>query len=638
MTVREEGVKLIALMEKESQFKTSLDGIEVNINELSKQIQSEESEKSSIQSNYSQLLNELTVRQQQLNAFNALQSKKEQEIVELTEQNSVLSNEINQYESEILTPLANKLTDAEADELSDLVTRERTVLQAKEASENEFASISADFDRLGTDLRDNLLKRKAELDIELLQLQDKLKGNKEYDSKVEYLRSHVEQLEKLVADSQKEINEVDKTLQEKKKELIALDKEIEGNKQSERQIEAKIGELSHTQDKLLNKRSMFSLTVQEKQNALRDLQGVSQKELDLCKGWNDKQLMSKLKEVNEKFKAFTHVNRKALDQYISFNQKRETLISRKGTVEKEYNAIQLLINNLDEQKEEAILKTFENVQKHFGEVFQELVPGGTGELVMIANGTSSQSQVTNGENTVPEDPFEGVAVRVSFVASGEQYELQQLSGGQKAVVALALIFAIQRTDPAPFYLFDELDQALDANYRAAVARLIERQAKSTEAPAQFITTTFRPELVAVAEKWYEIGLENKVSNIYSVDKREAQSFVAELMNEEEAVGAVSSVDQYAPASSHIQSIKHMNIHASPRVSTSSAAAVNKVKVQETLLEEEEEDEDLESSEEEEEVKKKSKKGSKPLVKSKAVKSRYCTRACVCMYVFMYKCI
>lgn len=48
-------------------------------------------------------------------------------------------------------------------------------------------------------------------------------------------------------------------------------------------------------------------------------------------------------------------------------------------------------------------------------------------------------------------------------------DMQQLSGGQKSLVALTLIFAIQKCDPAPFYLFDEIDQALDSNHRKAVA-------------------------------------------------------------------------------------------------------------------------------------------------------------------------
>lgn len=60
--------------------------------------------------------------------------------------------------------------------------------------------------------------------------------------------------------------------------------------------------------------------------------------------------------------------------------------------------------------------------------------------------------------------------KVSFTdQSSEMKELQQLSGGQKSLVALALIFAIQKCDPAPFYLFDEIDQALDSQHRHAVA-------------------------------------------------------------------------------------------------------------------------------------------------------------------------
>ena len=60
--------------------------------------------------------------------------------------------------------------------------------------------------------------------------------------------------------------------------------------------------------------------------------------------------------------------------------------------------------------------------------------------------------------------------QVSFSGNrAEMRDMQQLSGGQKSLVALTLIFAIQKCDPAPFYLFDEIDQALDAQHRKAVA-------------------------------------------------------------------------------------------------------------------------------------------------------------------------
>lgn len=137
--------------------------------------------------------------------------------------------------------------------------------------------------------------------------------------------------------------------------------------------------------------------------------------------------------------------------------------------------------------------------------------------------------------------YRGVGIKVRFSAVGENYMMSQLSGGQKALVAMALIFAIQRCDPAPFYLFDELDQALDSTYRAAVAGLIERQAKSKDNPTQFIVSTFRPELVAVANRCYGISHQNKVSNIHQLTKKDALSFVANLMSEEEAVGEVTTV-------------------------------------------------------------------------------------------------
>lgn len=93
--------------------------------------------------------------------------------------------------------------------------------------------------------------------------------------------------------------------------------------------------------------------------------------------------------------------------------------------------------------------------------------------------------------------------------SAEMKEMNQLSGGQKSLVALALIFAIQKCDPAPFYLFDEIDQALDAQHRKAVADMIHELAGD----AQFITTTFRPELLEKADKFYGVVFRNKANHI-----------------------------------------------------------------------------------------------------------------------------
>ncbi|MCE3049381.1 Structural maintenance of chromosomes protein 3 [Datura stramonium] len=101
--------------------------------------------------------------------------------------------------------------------------------------------------------------------------------------------------------------------------------------------------------------------------------------------------------------------------------------------------------------------------------------------------------------------------------------MKQLSGGQKTVVALALIFAIQRCDPAPFYLFDEIDAALDPQYRTAVGNMVRDLAD--RGSTQFITTTFRPELVKVADKIYGVIHKNRVSRVTVVSREEALDFI-----------------------------------------------------------------------------------------------------------------
>ena len=95
--------------------------------------------------------------------------------------------------------------------------------------------------------------------------------------------------------------------------------------------------------------------------------------------------------------------------------------------------------------------------------------------------------------------------------------------------ALTLIFAIQACDPAPFHLFDEIDANLDAQYRTAVAQHLQSlsQKEEAERASQFICTTFRPEMLLVAEKCYGVSYKNKTSSIGLVSKEEALRFVEE---------------------------------------------------------------------------------------------------------------
>ncbi|KAJ8248079.1 hypothetical protein GJAV_G00238040 [Gymnothorax javanicus] len=293
-------------------------------------------------------------------------------------------------------------------------------------------------------------------------------------------------------------------------------------------------------EKMTNRQGMLLKKKEECMKKIRCLKQVP-------KGWANryqtltlkqeafKQLFRKLEQCNTELKKYSHVNKKALDQFVNFSEQKEKLIKRQDELDRGYKSIMELMNVLELRKYEAIQLTFKQVSKNFSEVFQKLVPGGKATLVMKkgdAEGGQSQDEGEGGtdsergsgsQSSVPSvDQFTGVGIRVSFTGKqGEMREMQQLSGGQKSLVALALIFAIQKCDPAPFYLFDEIDQALDAQHRKAVSDMIVELAGH----AQFITTTFRPELLESADKFYGVKFRNKVSHIDVISAEQAKDFV-----------------------------------------------------------------------------------------------------------------
>jgi len=114
--------------------------------------------------------------------------------------------------------------------------------------------------------------------------------------------------------------------------------------------------------------------------------------------------------------------------------------------------------------------------------------------------------------------------------------LPQLSGGQKSLVALVLIFAIQKADPAPFYLFDEVDAALDDQYRSAVANMIKRQSENT----QFIISTFHKPMAEIADQWYEVRLKHDISRLVSVKRQDAMKII-------DSEAAKAKTEQQVPA-------------------------------------------------------------------------------------------
>lgn len=93
--------------------------------------------------------------------------------------------------------------------------------------------------------------------------------------------------------------------------------------------------------------------------------------------------MKRLHKTNENLKKYSHVNKKAFEQYSNFTKQRGQLTNRKKELDKSSKSIIDLIKVLDQRKDNAIERTFDQVSKNFAEVFEKLVPAGRGQLVML---------------------------------------------------------------------------------------------------------------------------------------------------------------------------------------------------------------------------------------------------------------
>ena len=93
-------------------------------------------------------------------------------------------------------------------------------------------------------------------------------------------------------------------------------------------------------------------------------------------------IRSMLTECLEGLQKYGNVNKKAMDQYVNFNDHRQDLMKRKAEIDASAESIKKLIRHLDRKKDEAIMRTFNGVQEHFAKVFQELVPSGKGTLIL----------------------------------------------------------------------------------------------------------------------------------------------------------------------------------------------------------------------------------------------------------------
>ncbi|TGO83153.1 hypothetical protein BPOR_0694g00020 [Botrytis porri] len=458
---------------------------------------------------------------------------------------------IADYEAEIASDFKKALTANEERQLEQL----NASVQDLQKQWNEHSRSRRDLESrkqmIEVELRENLRLRLDQLNSHEFDLATGSGSGNLKESQRELKR-----ITKASSAVESKLQENEKQLEEAESNINNLEQERSRQEEEQNKIAALIEKHQKRMEKSIARKAILTTSAADCAKNIRDLGVLPDEAFEKYKDYDPKSIQSRLKKVQEALKKYKHVNKKAFEQYNQFTTQRDSLTKRRKELDDSQSSIQELVEVLDQRKDEAIERTFKQVSKEFAQIFERLVPAGRGRLV-IQRKTDRRAREEEDSDEEARDSVEnyvGVGISVSFNSKhDDQQRIQQLSGGQKSLCALALVFAIQQCDPAPFYLFDEIDANLDAQYRTAVAQMLkEISAKQSQASqsqdnsdeesdndedgeggskkqkvmgGQFICTTFRPEMVLVANKCYGVTFHNKTSGIGVVGKEDALSFV-----------------------------------------------------------------------------------------------------------------
>ena len=192
-----------------------------------------------------------------------------------------------------------------------------------------------------------------------------------------------------------------------------------------------------------------------------------------------------------------NVNMRALEIYEDVEREYNSLLEKKDTLNKEKEDVRGMMNEIEIKKTELFRRSYDVINENFKKIFGMLSTKGDAYLEM--------------ENE--KAPFDGGVIVKVRITGNKFLDIRSLSGGEKTLTALALIFAIQEHEPASFYVLDEVDAALDKHNAEKLAKLIRKYAEK----AQYIMISHNDGVISEASTLYGVSMnEHGISQVVSL--------------------------------------------------------------------------------------------------------------------------
>ncbi|MGC9211022.1 MAG: hypothetical protein ACP5FU_02575, partial [Nitrososphaeria archaeon] len=300
-----------------------------------------------------------------------------------------------------------------------------------------------------------------------------------------------------------ELNAKRDSLFKEKKDLEFYIKDLESRVKVISEAEASKEQLSKEKDRLLKdikdlNRKIEKLKVQlesiesEEASVKKEIQSIKYDPYELIGDYES--LISNLEQ--EQTELGNRVNKMAEKDYSEYYRSYKEASSRRNELEKDRDAIMKFIEDIDRQKKDTFIKAFQEIDKKVRDIFKQIVDG------------NAWLELEN-----PDNPFEGGVFLIGQFGDKQPRESASLSGGEKAVLSVSFLMAIQSSYPSNFYIFDEIDANLDAERAERLGNFLKNWAQTS----QIILISLKDTMISKADKVFGVYEREGVSKVLPLE-------------------------------------------------------------------------------------------------------------------------
>ncbi len=403
-----------------------------------------------------------------------------------------------------------ELADSEALEKStqEQIVQFQNELEEQRKQETEASALVSEWEMKVEKMRQTQGFKQANVDrideeigrsrAELAEIMDALEENRRT---VEQKKQNIEEIEKTIAASYDAQNESEGKLKEsmtRREELSAKQKNFF---QSREEMSEKMAALDKEVYRLNAQKEKLEENLETQINYMWDEYEITLSDAAAIRDESMTDLSSMKREISslkDQIKKLGDVNVNAIEDYKNLMERYTFMKNQHDDLVEAEKTLEGIIQELDTAMRKQFAEKFAEINREFDKVFKELFGGGKGTLELMED----------------EDILEA-GIRIIAQPPGKKLQnMMQLSGGEKALTAISLLFAIQNLKPSPFCLLDEIEAALDDSNVGRFAKYLHKLTKNT----QFIVITHRRGTMEQVDRLYGITMQEKgVSTLVSVN-------------------------------------------------------------------------------------------------------------------------